>query len=424
MSTKHTSHPALQRTVGLPGAVLLGLGSMLGTGVYVTVPWAAQLGGSLVLLAVLLAAGVALCNGLSSATLARVHPVAGGTYTYAHKFVHPWAGYLAGWLFLSAKSASAAAAALALVELIFPGGHPWLALLVVAVMLAIVLSGLRRSNQVNAALVGLALLGLVAYSGASGALGEALTWPRLEMASTNASSPSLFFLTAILFVAYTGYGRIATMGEEITAPGRNIPRAILWTVGATLALYLLVAGSALQIPRGLASAAEPAESSVIGLAQQLLPAPGGWIMWLGALAALGGVLLNLLLGLSRVWLAMGRHGDLPPGLAQLDPQGEPRAAILAAALGIGLVILPGGFALAWEFSAFTVLLYYGLTNFTCLRLPEKLRPKAPWFAWIGLIACGFLAWWVPWPVWVFGLVWLGLGAALRWGWQRYQATAE
>lgn len=104
--------PSLARVVGLWGAVWMGLGSILGPGVFVSLGIAAGIVGGGVVVAVALAALVATASGLSSAQLAAAHPVSGGTYEYGHAFVHPAAGFAAGWMFLAAKSASAATAAL------------------------------------------------------------------------------------------------------------------------------------------------------------------------------------------------------------------------------------------------------------------------------------------------------------------------
>src|SRR5690606_16718435 len=93
---------SLHRSVGLAGAVLLGLGSIVGTGVFVSLGLAADAAGAMMPIALLIAGLVAICNGLSSAQLAAAHPVSGGTYEYGYRYLSPWAGYGAGWLFLCA----------------------------------------------------------------------------------------------------------------------------------------------------------------------------------------------------------------------------------------------------------------------------------------------------------------------------------
>ena len=90
----------LARVVGLPGAILLGLGSIVGTGAFVSIGIAAGVAGPSVVLVIALAACLATCNGLSSAQLAASHPVSGGTYEYGYRYLTPTLGFTAGWLFL------------------------------------------------------------------------------------------------------------------------------------------------------------------------------------------------------------------------------------------------------------------------------------------------------------------------------------
>lgn len=161
--------PKLIRGTSLPGAILLGLGAIVGTGAYVSIALATSITGSGVMVAILIAALVAACNGLSSAQLAAVHPVSGGTYEYGYEFLNHWFGFSAGWLFVAAKSASAATAALALSLYILPAlglAQGWqvpLALLTIAMMTLLVLAGLRRSNQANAVIVLVAIGALLVF---------------------------------------------------------------------------------------------------------------------------------------------------------------------------------------------------------------------------------------------------------------------
>ena len=160
----------LVRHTSLTGAVLLGLGAIVGTGAYVSIALATELSGSWVLLAILIAAFVAACNGLSSAQLAAVHPVSGGTYEYGYQFLNHWAGFIAGWLFVAAKSASAATAALAFGLYLLPAvGLPLqlqtpLALAVLGVLMLLVNGGVRRSNQVNLLIVLISIGALLVFS--------------------------------------------------------------------------------------------------------------------------------------------------------------------------------------------------------------------------------------------------------------------
>jgi APA family basic amino acid/polyamine antiporter len=416
----------LARSVGFWGAVWLGLGSILGTGVFVSLGIAAGVAGPSVVLAVALAALVATANGLSSAQLAAAHPVSGGTYEYAHRLVHPRAGFAAGWMFLSAKSASAATAALGfagyLLHVLGVEAGTWarvgVALAVVVALTALVAGGMRRSNTVNAIIVTLTLLTLGAFAIVAfveAAPGDA--HQRLTDDVFGAAPDALLQATALMFLAYTGYGRIATLGEEVHDPARIIPRAVITTLALTMVLYVAVAAAGVTAV-GADRFAEATASLAAPLEVVARTFDAAWVapvVAIGAVTAMAGVLLNLLLGLSRVLLAMARRAEMPTGFAALDDGGSPRRAVIGiGALIAGLTLL-GDVRTTWTFSAFTVLIYYGLTNLSALRLaPEHRRfPRA--IAVFGLVACFGLAFFVPAAVWGAGLGLLVVGFGLRAG---------
>lgn len=407
-----TSARELARVVGVPGAVLMGLGSILGTGIFVSIGVAAGIAGSAAVLAVAVAAAVATCNGLSSAQLAASHPVSGGTYEYGYRYLNPPLGFTAGWMFLCAKSASAATAALgsagyALTALGVAQGplRTALAVAVVLTMTVVVAGGMRRSNRTNAVIVTLTLMALSSFvvAGAPHAAKEPL---RIAESAATSSLPSLLHATAFLFVAYTGYGRVATLGEEIRDPARNIPRAILLTLVATLVIYVPVTWVALGAlgASGLAQATDAA-AAPLEIAARTFEVPlVSWLVTLGAVTAMLGVLLNLLLGLSRVLLAMARRRDMPAAFAKLSgTHASPRRAVIAVGVFVAGLTLLGDVAVTWSFSAFTVLVYYSLTNWAALRLPKSSRRYPRWIALLGLVSCIGLAFWVEPAIWLTGL---------------------
>ncbi len=414
----------LHRVVGTGGAILLGLGSILGTGVFVSLGLAAEVAGAALLVAVLLAAGVASCNGLSSAQLAAAFPLSGGTYEYGHRTLTPGLGFVAGWTFLSAKSASAAAAALALaahaVEAtgqLGPTATPWLAAGLVGAVTWLVAAGLRRSNRANLLLVGTTCLGLGAF--------VVVGWPRAiagaetafahVLGAGGASPRELLHATALLFVAFTGYGRVATLGEEIRDPARSIPRAVLLTLAVAAAIYLAVAFVAVgaagadELARSTAATGAPLES----LGREFAPSVGVLIL-IAAATALCGVLLNLVLGLSRVLLAMARRGDAPRALAHVQAtSGSPARAVWVTGGVVSALALGFELKTAWSFSAFTVLVYYALTNLAALRLPGEQRRYPRVFAVAGLASCASLAFFVEARTWLVGCAWIAFGLVVR-----------
>ena len=426
----HASPQTLKRDIGLGGAILLGLGSIVGTGVFVSIGIAAGVVGPAVVLATALAGCLAACNALSSAQLAAAHPVAGGTYEYGYRLLNPTLGFSAGWYFLCAKSASAGTAAAAAAIYILqalgiehPVARPALAIALGLGITALVIAGIRRSNQANTAIVGITLASLlilvvVAIPTARERAAENFTnfiQPNVNM-DLIGMPICLLQAVALMFVAYTGYGRIATLGEEVHEPRRTIPRAIIATLGVTTVLYITVAfiGVAVLSAWGLWDSVLRGRGPLHDVAAAVAGPWLGWVIGLGAVTAMLGVLLNLILGLSRVVLAMGRRGDLPARFAQLNAAGtSPTAAVLLVGIVVTGIAAWGDLRLAWTFSAFTVLIYYGLTNLCALRLPPEHRLYPRVFAVIGLLGCFLLAWFVPWQVWLVGLGILALGHILR-----------
>lgn len=413
----------LARVVGVPGAILMGLGSILGTGIFVSIGIAAGVAGPSVILAVALAAVVATFNGLSSAQLAASHPVSGGTYEYGYRYLNPALGFTAGWMFLSAKAASAATAALGFAGYVLnaagrdpAGAREALALVGIAVLTAVVAAGMRQSNRTNTVVVTLTLLALAAFvvAGLPTALRGAPTHLSGFLGGGGSGVSGLLHATALMFVAYTGYGRIATLGEEIREPRRNIPRAIVATLLVTMALYAavaFVAVAAVGAP-GVAEATRAA-AAPLEVVAHAFGVPGvAWLVAVGAVTAMLGVLINLLLGLSRVLLAMSRRGDMPRALARLSgTEASPRRAVLVVGLVIGGMALMGNVQVTWSFSAFTVLVYYAITNLAALRLPPEERLYPRWVSAAGLLSCLGLAFWVDRGIWMAGLALIGGGLA-------------
>ena len=421
----------LRRELGVFGAMMMGLGSIVGTGVFVSIGLGAGIAGAWVVVAIVLAGVLATCNGLSSAQLAAAHPVSGGTYEYGYTYLNPWLGFTAGWMFLAAKSASAATAALGFAGYVLNAfeveGGSWLvplALGVVVLLTVLVLTGMRRTSAVNIVVVSVTLLALAAFIVGGGVnlgfSGEAGVDPTDPMEAAEPASMgfggeggfgwvALFHATALMFVAYTGYGRIATLGEEVREPRRTIPRAIIATLAVSAALYVGVGAVGVWTVGAVSfyAATQQDAAPLEVIAETFGAGFRGWLPWVvsvGAVTAMAGVLLNLILGLSRVALAMGRRGDLPRGLGRVyGAQTTPVPAVVLVAVIIAALASIGSVKIAWSFSAFTVLIYYGLTNAAALRLPpeQRLYPRA--FAWAGLVGCLGLAWFVEWEIWAAGV---------------------
>ena len=406
---------SLQREIGLFGATMMGLGSIIGTGVFVSIGIAAGIAGANVVLAIALAAGVATCNALSSAQLAAAHPVSGGTYEYGYRWLTPSLGFAAGWMFLCAKTASAATAALGFAGyLLNATGQDvkWLAYVAVATVVAltvVVLSGIRLSTRVNIAIVSTTLLALLAFVIAGI---PAVSTNRLKLSF---EPQSLLHAAALMFVAFTGYGRIATLGEEVVAPRRTIPRAIVATLLISTALYIAVAAVGVGAAGAEALHAATSEKGApLEIVARGFPLKVHALVAVGAMTAMLGVLLNLLLGLSRVLLAMGRRGDMPRAAETLN------VAVVAVGVVIAGLAAWGDVKTTWSFSAFTVLVYYAVTNLAALRLPPDERLYRPVWAWGGLLACLALAFSIEPAIWATGVGTLAAGLI----WHRFRRGAR
>ncbi len=398
----------MRREIGILGAIFLGLGSILGTGAFVSIGLVIGQVGEWIGLTLLCAGILAACNGLSSAQLAVAYPVSGGTYEYAYRTLHPLVGIFAGWLFLTAKSASAATAALGVVsfsdaalnlelnDFVLRIGSAVLSLLVTC----LVLLGLRRSNQFNIAIVLITILSLVSFV--------------LFSAFVEVTADSSFFDvtlapeellegTALLFVAYTGYGRIATLGEEVREPRRTIPLAICATLGASWLLYASVGWALTNYQEFEVLGLGDGLNQTLRLEVVVQTFDQPWLeklVQVGAITAMLGVLLNLILGLSRVYLAFGRRNDLPKAFAKLDAQSNPRLAVLFTGIIIAALCLMGDVLMTWSLSAVTVLIYYGITNLAALRLNKQDQIFPRWISIIGLFSCLFLSVFVGQEIWI------------------------
>ena len=412
MPGETSQQPQLKRVIGLSGAMMMGLGSIIGTGVFVSLGIGAGIAGPSVLLAIMLAAGVAMCNGLSSAQLAANHPVSGGTYEYGHRWLNPSLGFTAGWMFLCAKSASAATAALGFAGYIAHatgmGASLPLAVGVVVLVAVIALSGIERSNRVNIVIVSIVILALMIFVGtgfSSAVKNKAAFQPLFD----GGKLTDLLQATALMFVAFTGYGRIATLGEEVAEPRRTIPRAVIVTLLISMALYLLVAFVGIGV-----NGFENLDGSLALASKSVSNAALPTVMLVGATVAMVSVLLNLVLGLSRVVLAMGRRGDLPKATARIsESTSVPAVATVGVAVLIAGLVCVGDVKLTWSFSAFTVLVYYAITNLCAIRMKPGERLYPIWPAYLGLAACLTLAFFVDWEIWLTGLGLIIFGLAWR-----------
>jgi APA family basic amino acid/polyamine antiporter len=278
-------------------------------------------------------------------------------------------------------------------------------------MTFLVSGGISRSNQANKYIVCITLFGLASLVVVSLFINGIPTRP-IAYAVTDISISSILYASALMFVAYTGYGRIATLGEEVAEPRTTIPKAIILAMVFIVVLYLAVSLTALQI-MGADSFGQTVdgEAAPLMMVAQALSVPViGPVISVAAITAMLGVLLNLILGLSRVMLSMARRKDLPGLLAKVNADSKsPVNAVWATGIIIGLLVLSGDVVFTWSFSAFTVLIYYAITNLSAFVMPEGLRLYPRWIPAMGLFGCLFLAVWIEPQILVSGIALIVIG---------------
>ncbi len=406
-----TSQPGdggrLARRLGTGDAVVIGLGAMLGAGVFSAFGPAARAAGAGLLISLALAAVVAYANATSSAELAALYPESGGTYVYGRERLGTFWGFLAGWGFITGKTASCSAMALTFGSYAAPSHARPLALAAVAALVGVNYLGIHKTAAATRLIVAAVLATLAVVVGAA-LFGDSPSASSLT-ALGGGGIYGILQAAGILFFAFAGYARIATLGEEVRDPKRTIPRAIPIALGIALAVYTAVAVSSLLAigAPGLAQATAPLEAVVsAGSWHSLAPAVRA-----GAAVASAGVLLSLLAGVSRTVFAMASNHDLPSRLAAVHPRHRvPHVAELTIGAIVLCVTAFADIRSAIGFSSFAVLSYYAIANASALTLaPGERRWPRP-LALTGLGGCLVLAATLPWQAAVAGAAVVAAGA--------------
>ncbi|WP_328554003.1 APC family permease [Streptomyces sp. NBC_00358] len=398
--------PALRRTLGVGDAVLIGLGSMIGAGIFVALGPAARAAGSGLLLGLAVAAVVAYCNAMSSARLAALYPASGGTYVYGRERLGAFWGCLAGWSFVVGKTASCAAMALTVGVYVWPAQAHAVAVAAVVALTAVNYGGLQKSARLTRAIVAVVLA--VLASVVVGCLGSDVSDAGRLGIGLSSGAGGVLQAAGLLFFAFAGYARIATLAEEVRDPARTIPRAIQSALGITLVVYVIVAVAVLSVlgAAGLGAAPAPLALAVraAGL-PELVP-----LVRVGAAVAALGSLLALILGVSRTTLAMARDRHLPGALAAVHPRSRvPHRAELAVGVLVAALAATVDVRGAIGFSSFGVLAYYAVANAAAWTLDSAAVARV--LPALGLLGCVTLAFSLPAISVLVGAAVLAVGAA-------------
>ncbi|MGW1363494.1 APC family permease [Streptomyces chartreusis] len=390
MTQSSSASPELRRTLGVGDAVMIGLGSMIGAGIFAALAPAARAAGTGLLFGLAVAAVVAYCNATSSARLAALYPASGGTYVYGRERLGPFWGYLAGWSFVVGKTASCAAMALTVGAYVWPEQANAVAVAAVVALTAVNYGGVQKSAWLTRAIVAvvLAVLACVVVVCLGSGQSDA---GRLDIGTSDGIG-GVLQAAGLLFFAFAGYARIATLGEEVRDPARTIPRAIPLALGIALVVYACVAVAVLSVlgSEGLGQASAPLVDAV-----RAAGVPGLTpVVRVGAAVAALGSLLALILGVSRTTLAMARDRHLPGALAAVHPRFQvPHRAELAVGAVVAVLAATVDVRGAIGFSSFGVLAYYAVANASAWTLGSA--PAARVVPAVGLLGCVVLAFSLP-----------------------------
>ena len=403
----------LKRDLGLKDAVGIGLGAIIGAGIFVVTGVAAGISGPAFLISLLLAGIVASFNALSSAQLAAVYPQSGGTYEYGYRLLNPALGFSAGWLFLMSKLAAGGVVAIGFGSYFYqlvPVGSPLLhSLAAIFILTTANFFGIKKTGYLNLVIVTFTIFSLL-YLVVSGL-------PHVNFANFKPFAPfglsGIAEATALLFFAFTGYARIATLAEEVKEPKITIPKAVIITIVSAIILYLLVSFTAIGV---LGAEAMAGSKSPLQLVANSLSIPGlKIIINLGASTAMLGVLLSQILGISRMMLAMGRRNDLFPVFGRIHLNYQiPHFGIFITGFLIAILTLFGNFEFILASAAFTILLYYSITNIAAIKQPQEEQRFGKAVPILGLTGCLLMALSLDFLVIGSGLGLLMFGFILRW----------
>ena len=379
---------------------------MLGAGVYVVFAPAAKYAGSLLPLAVLMAAAVAYLNATSIAQLARVVTRSGGAYSYARHYLNPGIGYLAGMAFLIGKLGSVAAIALTFASYLAKGSEVLVATAAIIGMTLINIWGINRTA------FGAKILASITISFLTIVILASAFAPGAAATLESTSGLGVFTSAALLFFAFAGYARVATLGGEVENPAKAIPKAIAISLAIVFLIYLALS---IVLPVKLGSSLSLSVTPIADLVEKVVPGVDGDSVGLFAAIAALGSLLALIAGMSRTAATMAEDGELPHLLAQVNSKGTPFIAEwLIAGLAILLVAI-GSVEFVIGLSSFAVLTYYASANLAAIRQPKSDSQRSKFFSFAGLLLCLALAISVPFSALALGSALLFIAVVLRWG---------
>jgi len=400
--------PILKREIGLFDATALGIGAIIGSGIFIVTGIVAGVAGPAMIFSVIIAGVIAVFSAMSVAELGACMPEEGGTYAYAQKLISPFAGFIAGWIWIFSNIFVGAAVSLGFAHY-FVTLFPAVPLKIIAVIICLIFIiinylGLKESVLFNNILVTLKVLILLFFV----AFGLGFFQPGNFTPFAPEGSMGILSGAALIFFAYTGFARVTIMAEEVRDPEKTIPRSIYLALGISTVIYLLVSIVSIGLAGtpALAQSGSPLADAIgsTGSSGAVL------VISLGAMIATASVLLTTIMGISRIVYSMARGQDLPPLFSRIHPRfSTPHYAIAITGACMIAALLLADLALVVAVSTFAMLLYYLIANIAALRLPLEYRRYPPWVPIIGTLSCiGLIVFLSP-ASWIIGCIGLVIG---------------
>ncbi len=378
----------LSRRVNLIDAVFIGLGAMIGAGIFASISPGVIAAGTGLIFGVLIAGAVAYVNATTMAQLAALYPESGGTYVYAKKRIGHFWGYIAGWGFVIGKIASCTAMALTFSYYAFPELPKLAAILAVLTLTTINCFGVKKTANATRVILTCVLLVLTLIV-LSPHMGGSVQLERLS-GFFDKGFYGILQSAGMMFFAFAGYARLATLGEEVISPEKTIPNAIITSLGIALIVYLAVIVTTLiSVDSHILESSKSPLTLVVQSSKYSYMAP---LIQIGASIACLGALMSLLAGISRTVYAMALNSDLPKVLSKVHPKYKtPHVAEVAVALVIVAIISVADIRSAIGFSSFAILIYYAIANVAAITLKSKERLWPKWISILGLVSCLVIA---------------------------------
>nr|WP_319376512.1 amino acid permease [uncultured Methanoregula sp.] len=398
----------LKRGIGLFGATALGIGAIIGSGIFIVTGIVAGIAGPAMIFSVIIAGVIAVFSAMSVAELGSYLPEEGGTYAYAQKLISPFAGFIAGWIWIFSNIFVGAAVSLGFAHY-FATLFPTVPVKIIAIIICLVFIiinyiGIRESLLFNNLLVTAKILILLFFV----AFGLGVFQPSKFIPFAPEGSMGVLNGAALIFFAYTGFARVTIMAEEVKDPEKTIPRSIYLALGISTVIYLLVSIIAI----GIAGAPALAQSgSPLADAIGVTGSSGAVLLIsLGAMIATASVLLTTIMGISRIVFSMARSQDLPPLFEKIHPRfSTPYYAIAITGICMIAAVILADLVLVVAVSTFAMLIYYLIANIAAFRLPHEHRKYPQAVPVIGALSClGLLAFLSP-SSWIIGCTGLVIG---------------